>query len=97
MPAAAPARSIYLIAYDVSDHRRLARITRYMKSWKIGGQKSFCECWLSPAEQRSVLRQLQALIDKDADRIHLFELDPRMKPRVYGIAHTFSEPVFTIV
>jgi CRISPR-associated protein, Cas2 family len=34
-----------------------------MKAWKVGGQKSFCECWLTPAEQRSVLDRLDELID----------------------------------
>jgi CRISPR-associated protein Cas2 len=97
MPVAAPIRTLYLVAYDIADPARLNRVLRLMKGWKVGGQKSFCECWLTPAEQRSVLAQLAALIDPDADRIHLFSLDPRMTPRLAGIAVTFSRPIFSIV
>lgn len=97
MPAAAPARHLYLVAYDIADHRRLARITRYMKGWKVGGQKSFCECWLTPAERTNLLTRLQTLIEPGDDRIHLFELDPRMKPRLFGTAQTFSKPLFTLL
>jgi len=96
MQAATPARSLYLVAYDIADPRRLAQVGRAMKGWKIGGQKSFCECWLTQAERGTVLTQLGELIDSDLDRVHLFALDPRMTPRLYGVASTFSEPVFTI-
>jgi CRISPR-associated protein Cas2 len=97
MPAAAPARSLYLVAYDIADPRRLAVVTRAMKAWKVGGQKSFCECWLTPAEQRSVLDQLDELIDPETDRVHLFSLDPRMTPRMAGVAQTHSSPMFSIL
>lgn len=97
MHAAAPDRQLYLIAYDIADPRRLAQVLRYMKGWKVGGQKSFCECWLTPAERRGVLDELAGLIDAEVDRIHCLQLDPRMKPRLYGVAQTFAEPVFTIL
>lgn len=97
MPAAAPVRSLYLVAYDIADARRLALVGRAMKAWKVGGQKSFCECWLTPAEQRAVLQQLDELIDPETDRVHLFSLDPRMTPRLAGVASTFSSPLFCIV
>lgn len=98
MPAAAPPiRALFLIAYDIACPRRLARVLRYMKGWKVGGQKSFCECWLTPAERRRVLTELETLIDTDTDRVHCLQLDPRMKPRLYGVAQTFAEPVFTIL
>lgn len=96
MPAASPARDLYLIAYDIADPRRLGRVLRYMKGWKAGGQKSFCECWLTPAERRAVISELADLIDSEDDRIHLVQLDPRMKPRLFGVAQTVAEPVFTI-
>lgn len=96
MPAASPARDLYLIAYDIADPGRLGRVLRYMKGWKAGGQKSFCECWLTPAECRVILDTLTGLIDTASDRIHLFQLDPRMKARSLGRAQPVSEPVFTV-
>lgn len=90
------ARDLYLIAYDIADGKRLALVTRYMKGWKATGQKSFCECWLTPAERRSVLANLADLIDQTQDRIHLLQLDPRMEPRLFGRASRAAQPVFTI-
>lgn len=96
MPAASPARDLILIAYDIADPKRLGQVQRYMKGWKAGGQKSFCECWLTPAERHRVLAELARLIDPEDDRIHAVQLDPRMKPRLFGVAQTVAEPVFTI-
>lgn len=96
MPAASPARDLYLVAYDIADPKRLGQVLRFMKGWKVGGQKSFCECWLTTAERRHVLDELAALVDAAEDRVHLVQLDPRMKPRCFGQASSLSEPVFTI-
>lgn len=81
-----PARTLYLVAYDIADHRRLARVHRYLLGWKIGGQKSFYECWLTRAELVQVMGELAELIDPVEDRIHIFQLDERMPPKCYGIA-----------
>lgn len=96
MSAASPARDHYLVAYDIADPKRLYQVLRYMKGWKVGGQKSFCECWLTPAERRTVLDTLAELIDRDDDRVHLVQLDPRMQPRCFGQAQTVSQPIFAI-
>jgi CRISPR-associated protein Cas2 len=91
-----PARDLYLIAYDICDPKRLARVIRHMKGWKAAGQKSFCECWLTPAECERVLGELDTLIDPGSDRVHCLQLDPRMKPRLFGVAHSSPAPVFGI-
>ena len=92
-----PERTLYLVAYDVSDPRRLARVHRFMTGWKVGGQKSFYECWLTASEREVVLRGLRELIEADADRVHLFQLDPRMAPKCFGVASTFRQPFFAIL
>lgn len=96
MPTSA-ARTLYLVAYDVADRRRLAQVRRFLLGWKVGGQKSCYECWLTPAEVSQVLAHLESLIDGAEDRVHVFQLDPRMKPKCFGVATTFSAPVFTIL
>ncbi len=85
---ASPQRSLYLVAYDIADHRRLAQVHRYLLGWKVGGQKSFYECWLTRAELVALMRELTDLTDPHADRIHVFQLDPRMRPKCYGVATT---------
>ena len=47
------ARTLYLVAYDVCEPRRLARVGRYFKSYRVAGQKSVPEIWITPAELRT--------------------------------------------
>lgn len=70
-------RCLYLVCYDVADPRRLRRVHRFLLGYKAGGQKSFFECWLTPAELRHVQDELTRLLDVATDRAHLFQLDPR--------------------
>jgi len=90
-------RSLYLICYDVADPSRLHRVHRCVKSYAVGGQKSFYECWLTPAELSGLRAQLTEEIDPLDDRIHLFQLDPRIKPMFYGQACRQSMQPFLIV
>lgn len=41
-------RALYLVAYDVHDSRRLGRVCRCLKSYRVDGQKSVPEIWLTP-------------------------------------------------
>ena len=84
-------RSTYLVCYDVSCPRRLRQVHQFLLGFKIGGQKSFFECWLTQYELRSVRKRLAQLIDQAEDRVHIFQLDPRMKPDYLGIATTVAQ------
>lgn len=86
------ARTLFLVCYDISCPRRLYRVHTFLLGYKVGGQKSFFECWLTPAELREVRRTLEKLIDTTADRAHIFQLDPRMKNEGLGLA---TQPVTT--
>ena len=90
-------RSTYLVCYDVSNPRRLYRVRKFLMAYRVGGQKSFFECWLTPAELREVERGLQELIDPETDRAHIFQLDPRMKPEFLGCAQPSVTDMFMIV
>lgn len=81
-------RTLYLVCYDVSCPKRLYRVHRYLLGFKVGGQKSFFECWFTPAELRAARGELAVLIDPVEDRVHIFQLDPRMKMEGLGIAVT---------
>lgn len=92
-----PSRSLYLVAYDVACPRRLAKVHRFLLGWKVGGQKSFYECWLTPAELRELREGLAQLVDAGEDRVHVFQLDPRMSPRFFGVARAVSPQLFLVV
>ena len=89
-------RTLYLVAYDVCEPHRLARVGRYFKSYRVAGQKSVPETWITPTELRTILADLDQLLDTEIDRIQLIALDPRMQPRCMGQAATFTAPYFCI-
>lgn len=86
-------RTLYLVCYDICDHRRLYRVHRYLQGYKVGGQKSFFECWLTPPELKEVERTLDDLMVETEDRVHIFQLDPRMAAECHGMAS--SKPLNT--
>jgi len=81
-------RTLYLVCYDICSPRRLQRVHHYLLGFKVGGQKSFFECWLTPPELRGVRATLSEMIDTATDRVHIFQLDPRMSNECYGQAST---------
>lgn len=91
------ARTLFLVCYDISNPKRLYRVHKYLLGYKVGGQKSFYECWLTPAELRELRRTLEKLIDPVEDRAHIFQLDPRMKCDGLGLAPQPVTDVFMIV
>jgi CRISPR-associated protein Cas2 len=87
-------RRLYVIAYDVTDQRRLTHVREVLKAYSTGGQKSVYECWLSPAELVEVTETLQSLIEVREDRVHIVTLDGRSRPATLGIAVSPSDPAF---
>jgi len=90
-------RTLYLVAYDVCEPRRLRRVCRYLTGYKVGGQKSVFEVWATPAELRAIHLDLDRMMDAGEDRLHVLALDPRMKPRLFGRASTLARQHFAIV
>ena len=89
-------RTLYLVAYDVCNPKRLARVGRYFHSYRVAGQKSVPEIWVTPAELGTIERDMQHLLDTDADRLQIIALDPRMRRSCLGQAQTFSAPFFCV-
>lgn len=91
------ARTLYLVCYDIADPARLNRVRKYLTGYKVGGQKSFFECWLTASELVEVCRTLGEMIDLEDDRAHVFQLDPRMACDFLGQARKPVIDVFMIV
>lgn len=91
------ARDLYLVAYDVCNPRRLRKVCRYLTGYKVSGQKSVFEIWVTPAELKRIRADLENLIEPEEDRVHFLGLDPRTKPALYGRARHFSQNHFAIV
>lgn len=86
------ARTLYIVAYDISDDRRLAKVHYFLKNFSTGGQKSVYECFLSQTELERVKNGLLKLIHPFEDRIHIFALDGRSKTHTLGIALEPKDP-----
>lgn len=86
-------RAFYLVCYDICDPSTLRRVHHFLQGFKVGGQKSFFECWLTPPELKDVRRTLEQLMNASDDRVHIFQLDPRMTPECHGTAS--SKPLDT--
>lgn len=70
-------RHLFLVGYDIRQNRRRRNVLRDVKGHALGGQKSFYECWLSPAELHQLMDQLAQRIDRDCDRVIFVRLDAR--------------------
>jgi len=91
------ARALYLVAYDICQPRRLQKVCKYLSGYKVAGQKSVFEIWVTPGELKRIRADLASLIDAHEDRVHFLGLDPRQKPALCGRATHFCANHFAIV
>lgn len=82
-------RVLYLIGYDVADAKRLVKIRQYLTAYRVGGQKSLFECWLTQHEYELILKTLHDFIEPTQDSIFIARLDPRQEIQLYGLAKPF--------
>lgn len=61
-----------VIAYDVSDNDRRARLAAILGGYGVRLQKSVFECLLDDDELASVLSTASALLNLDHDVLHVF-------------------------
>ena len=66
-----------LIAYDISDPKRLARVARVCEDFGARVQYSVFECRLEEAEFNEFWLQLLGEINEDEDRIVAYKIDAR--------------------
>lgn len=90
-------RRLYLAAYDVTDPARLRDALHAVKGYASGGQKSVFECFLTPAERRSLLAEVRTVLNLQEDRFMLLPLAHPQAMRTLGIAVKPSDPDFYYV
>lgn len=64
----------YLVCYDIRESRRLQRVHRRLRRWGLPLQYSVFYCRLSAPRRRSLVRELEALIDESEDDVRLYPL-----------------------
>ncbi len=76
------ARTRYLLAYDISDPRRLRRVHAVAKTYGYPLQYSLFVCDLEGVQLVNLERDLSIVISHREDRISIFDLGP---PRGRGV------------
>ena len=90
-------RHKYLLAYDISDHKRLYQAHKKVEAFAIGGQKSFYECWLTEHEMSKFKSEVNNLIEPFDDRVFIFRVPDNVEPMLFGKAELQSISPFMLV
>lgn len=90
-------RSLFIAAYDIRDPKRLRDALHVLRNYSTGGQKSVFECFLSFAEKRDLIKEVQGVIDESEDRFLMLRLESRSPVQVLGIAVPPVDPEYFYV
>lgn len=63
-----------LVAYDINDNARRAKLFKKLKSYLTRVQESVFEGFLPPKQYNSVLRHINATIDHSVDTVRIYSL-----------------------
>jgi len=66
-----------LVAYDISDQKRLSRVAKVCENYGARVQYSIFECYLEPAEFDEFWLKLLEEIDDAEDRLVAYKIDAR--------------------
>lgn len=67
-------RNHYIVAYDISDPKRLREVFRTMRGYGDRLQYSVFICELSPKERVLLVTALEGLIDHSEDRVMIVDM-----------------------
>lgn len=63
-----------LVAYDISDHKRLIKIGKHCADYGLRIQYSIFECKLQPEMFERFWKELNAMIDPETDRLVAYKI-----------------------
>lgn len=67
-------RTLFIVTYDVSCHKRRTQIRKMLQAYSISAQKSVFECWLTSIEKKRLIRDIQLYLD-ESDLFHIFKTE----------------------
>lgn len=88
----------YIVCYDISDTRRRNKVARAVDDYGNRLQYSVFEVRLDDAQRRALLKELEEIIDPDADSIYVFPLCERCRKTmsIRGRGTAFDEEIVWI-
>jgi CRISPR-associated protein Cas2 len=69
-------RRLYLVTYDVCEPRRLRKMFKTMQGFGEHLQLSVFQCDLTPIDRIQMQAALEAIIDRDEDKVLIIDLGP---------------------
>lgn len=69
-------RRLYLVTYDISEPRRLRKTFKTMQGFGEHLQLSVFQCDLTPIDRIEMQAALEAIIDRDEDKVLIIDLGP---------------------
>ena len=88
------AKRSWIIAYDISDPKRLGRVYRLMCKRGIPQQRSVFRATMTTNEARRLLRELAALIDQHGDDVRMYPLPATRKSSAWARAGVTSRDTY---
>jgi CRISPR-associated protein Cas2 len=91
--------AFYVVAYDVRDDTRRARVAKHLESLGERVQDSVFECYLTSAELEKLLKKLGRITNAEEDSLRVYVLCGQCqgKVRVAGLGKVTSPPEVKIV
>ena len=65
-----------VICYDISCPKQARAMRKLLGGYRLGGQKSVCQCWLTPKQALTITNAISAFLDNSSGRWALIWVDP---------------------
>jgi CRISPR-associated protein Cas2 len=69
-----------VVAYDITDDRRRARLASALEDYGVRVQYSVFECMLTRERLSALRREVERIVDPDVDRVDYYQLCTRCDP-----------------
>ena len=89
----------YVVCFDVSDSRRLRRVSNELENFGVRVQRSVFECHLDASDLDELKTRLLALIDEKEDNVRYYPLCPKDTPGIVvdGVGAVTGDPGFHLL
>lgn len=91
-PAPRRSEQPYLFAYDITQPKRARQVLKCLRRWRIDGQLSVHETFLSPYQAEDLATELLDYVDPRTDRLLLGRLSQRGGAPLFAITRTAPRP-----
>jgi len=86
--------TFFMVCFDVSDKRRLRRVSNELENFGIRVQRSVFECRLDDSDFNDLKKRLLKLIDEEQDHVRYYKLCSKDTPCVLiqGLGEVTTDP-----